>query len=70
MDTTATLCMMFTFPIKINTKYSYTFNQPEWEYILIDTTKQYYVKSGNEHISNCRRKSNMQIICEQIFHYW
>jgi hypothetical protein len=56
------------FPIKINnTKTKYTFIQPEKEYILIDSTKQYYVKFGHEDIRKCKRMSSKQIICEQDF---
>jgi hypothetical protein len=54
-------------PIKVNdTKSKYTFIQPENEYILIDSTKQYYVKFRQEDVRKCR-KMNKQIICEQNF---
>jgi hypothetical protein len=56
------------FPTKINdTKSKYTFIQPEKEYILIDSTKQYYVKFRQEDIRKCKRINNKQVICEQEF---
>jgi hypothetical protein len=55
-------------PIKVNdTKSKYTFIQPEKEYILIDSTKQYYVKFRQEDVRKCRKITNKQIICEQNF---
>jgi hypothetical protein len=55
-------------PIKVNdTKSKYTFIQPEKEYILIDSTKQYYVKFRQEDVRKCRKMNNKQIICEQNF---
>jgi hypothetical protein len=56
------------FPIKINeTRYKYTFIQPEKEYLLIDNTKQYYVKLWQENLNNCRKMSEDQFVCKQDF---
>jgi hypothetical protein len=57
------------FPIMINdTKSKYTFIQPEKEHILIDSTKQYYVKFRQEDIRKCKRMNNTKVICEEDSH--
>jgi hypothetical protein len=54
------------FPIKVNnTRSKYTFIQPEREYILIDSTKQSYVKFRTDDISRCRKMDAENIICKQ-----
>jgi hypothetical protein len=55
-------------PIRINgTKNKYTFIQPEKEYILIDSTRQYYVKLMHENLNTCKKMSEEQIVCKQEF---
>jgi hypothetical protein len=56
------------FPIKVNgTRYKYTFIQPEKEYLLIDSTKQFFVKLRQENLNNCRKMSEEQLVCKQDF---
>jgi hypothetical protein len=56
------------FPVKINdTRYKYSFIQPEREYVSIDSTRQYYAKFGHEDIRKCRKMSTEQEICKQDF---
>jgi hypothetical protein len=56
------------FPIEDNdTESKYTCIQPEREYILIDSTKRYYVKFRYEDVSKCRQMRRRQIICKQDF---
>jgi hypothetical protein len=56
------------FPIRINgTKNKYTFIQPEKEYMLIDSTRQYYVKLMHENLNTCKKISEEKIVCKQDF---
>jgi hypothetical protein len=56
------------FPMRINnTRFKYTFIQPEREYVLMDSTRQFYAKFKHENIRECREMSKEQIICKQNF---
>jgi hypothetical protein len=56
------------FPMRINnTRFKYTFIQPEQEYVLMDSTRQFYAKLKHENIGECRKMSKEQIICKQNF---
>jgi hypothetical protein len=37
------------------------------EYVLIDSTRQFYAKFRHEDIRKCRKMSKEQIICKQNF---
>ncbi|PNF34241.1 hypothetical protein B7P43_G17488 [Cryptotermes secundus] len=56
------------FPIKVNeTRNKYTFIQPDKEYMLIDSTRQYYVKLRQENLNTCKKMSEEQLVCKQDF---
>jgi hypothetical protein len=56
------------FPIKVtDTQDKYTFIQPEKEVILIDKTKQFYVRLTLRELSHCRKISDYRSVCKQEF---
>jgi hypothetical protein len=56
------------FPIKVtDTKNKYTFIQPEKEIILMDQTKQFYVRLTQNELSHCRKISEDRLVCKQRF---
>jgi hypothetical protein len=57
-------------PLPINvqgTTNKFTFIQPEKEYIIIDTTKQFYARLRHEDLISCRQTSNNNLVCKQNF---
>jgi hypothetical protein len=56
------------FPIKVQgTTNKFTFIHPEKEYIIIDTTKQFYARLHHEDLISCRQMSDNKLLCKQNF---
>jgi hypothetical protein len=56
------------FPVKVQgTTNKFTFIHPEKEYIVIDTTKQFYARLHQEDFISCRQMSNNKLVCKQNF---
>jgi hypothetical protein len=55
------------FPMKVkNTSNKFTFIQPDKEYIMLDTTKQFYVRLHQNDLGLCRMNKS-KLVCKQKF---
>jgi hypothetical protein len=56
------------FPIKVQgTSNKFTFIHPEKEYIITDTTKQFYARLRHEELISCTQMYNNKLVCKQNF---
>jgi hypothetical protein len=56
------------FPMAVEgTSNKFTFIQPEKEYIMLDITKQFYVRLDQSDLMMCRRMTSNKLVCKQSF---